>query len=147
MEERLRLEEVERQKSEQEWRVKEASEAQAPRVPDSYATYRAGPRKPNYGSGDDGNSCFVLGPTQSSGFAEFSGAFVLVVMYLSFSLFIRLYLRSFFQYSNNFQRWYLSVAASLFLLGNAHWFHCLLPSSPRDGLSSELDTAYMKMHY
>lgn len=70
-EERRRKEELERQRVEQELRIREA---QAPRVPDSFATYRRpGPQEQRYDANDDASSYFVQGPTQPSGFAEFSG--------------------------------------------------------------------------
>ena len=70
-EERLRQEELDRQKAEQELRMREA---QAARVPDSFATYRrAGPRQHVYDVEDDSSSYFVPASAQPSGFAEFSG--------------------------------------------------------------------------
>ena len=70
-EERLRQEERDRQKAEQELRMREA---QAARVPDSYSTYRRpGPRQHVYDVDDDSSSYFVPGPSQPSGFADFSG--------------------------------------------------------------------------
>lgn len=72
-EERLRREELERQKAEQELRMREA---QAARVPDSYTTYRRpGPRPHVYDADDDANSHIVPAPAQPSGFAEFSGMY------------------------------------------------------------------------
>ena len=76
-EERLRQEELDRQKTEQELRVREA---QAARVPDSYATYRRpGPRQHVHDVDDDANSYFVPAPAQPSGFAEFSGMYTFLV--------------------------------------------------------------------
>ena len=78
-EERRRKEELERQRVEQELRIREA---QAPRVPDSFATYRhPGPQEQRYDANDDASSYFVQGPTQASGFAEFSGMCGLFVFY------------------------------------------------------------------
>ena len=72
-EERLRQEELERQRAEQELRIREAQTA---RVPDSFATYRSsGPRQQVFNINDDANSYYVPGPTQPSGFAEFSGMY------------------------------------------------------------------------
>lgn len=83
-EERRRKEELERQRVEQELRMREA---QAARVPDSFATYRrVGPQEQRYDANDDASSYFVQGSTQPSGFAEFSGMcglfFFLVLYYL-----------------------------------------------------------------
>ena len=73
-EERLRREELERQKAEQELRMREAQAAA--RVPDSYTTYRRpGPRPHVYDADDDANSHIVPAPAQPSGFAEFSGMY------------------------------------------------------------------------
>ena len=70
-EDRLRQEELDRQKAEKELRMREA---QAARVPDSYSTYRRpGPRQHVYDVDDDSSSYFVPAPAQPSGFAEFSG--------------------------------------------------------------------------
>ena len=82
-EERLRHEEMERRKSEQELRMREA-QAQAARVPDSYATYRRpGPQQHVYDVNDDATSYFAPAPAQPSGFAEFSGMFVSCVVLCS----------------------------------------------------------------
>ena len=70
-EERLRQEELDRQKAEQELRMRQA---QVARVPDSYATYRrSGPRQQVYDVDNDSNSYFVPAHAQPSSFAEFSG--------------------------------------------------------------------------
>ena len=70
-EDRLRQEELDRQKAEKELRMREAQTA---RVPDSYSTYRRpGPRQHAYDVDDESNNYFVPAPAQPSGFAEFSG--------------------------------------------------------------------------
>lgn len=72
-EEKLRQEELDRQKAEQELRMREA---QAARIPDSYATYRRpGPRQHVHDVDDDANSYFVPASAQPSSFAEFSGMY------------------------------------------------------------------------
>ena len=84
-EERLRQEELERQKAEQELRMREA---QAARVPDSYTTYRRPvTRQHVHDVNDDANSYLVPAPAQPSGFAEFSGMYdSLVTLWDSFGL-------------------------------------------------------------
>lgn len=73
-EERLRQEETERRKAEQELRLREA-QAQPARIPDSYATFRrAGPQHV-YDVNDDTSTYLAPAPSQLSGFAEFSGTF------------------------------------------------------------------------
>lgn len=73
LEERLRQEEIEQRKAEQELRLKEA-QAQPARIPDSYATYRRpGPQQHVYDVNDDTSTYSVTAPSQLSGFAEFSG--------------------------------------------------------------------------
>ena len=72
-EERLRQEEIEHRKSEQELRLKEA-QAHPARIPDSYATYRRpGPQQHVYDVNDDTSTYLATAPSQLSGFAEFSG--------------------------------------------------------------------------
>ena len=73
-EERLRQEEIERRKAEQELRLREA-QAQPARIPDSYATFRRLGPQHVYDVNDDTSTYLAPAPSQLSGFAEFSGTF------------------------------------------------------------------------